>query len=166
MTDPTDPIAILSVSPIRRLFSTGVQAGLGVVLILTAGQLPDPSPLALVTLLALGGAALWMAWNMYHATSRDVILTREAVTDSQGETIARLDDIRSVDSGFFAFKPSNGFLLRLSSKHSRRWVPGLWWRMGTRVGIGGATNGKAARDMADIIRLIKADPSAGLPPEG
>ncbi len=165
MTEPTDPIAILSVSPIRRLFSTGVQAGLGVVLILTAGQLPDPSPLGLVTLLALGGVALWMAWNMYQATGRDVILTREAVTDSQGETIARLEDITSVDSGFFAFKPSNGFLLRLSSKASRRWVPGLWWRVGTRVGIGGATNGKAARDMADIIRLIKADPSAGLPPE-
>jgi hypothetical protein len=27
--------------------------------------------------------------------------------------------------------------------------------------VGGATNGKAARDMADVIALMKADPSAG-----
>lgn len=165
MIDPSEPIAILSISPARRLFSTGVQAGLGVVLILTAGQLPDPNPAAIVILLGLGGLALWMAYTMYRATSRSLTLTRVAIIDSAGETVARLEDIRSVDSGFFAFKPSNGFLLRLTHKHARRWVPGLWWRWGTRIGVGGATNGKAARDMADIIRLIKADPTAGQPPE-
>ncbi|MEM8659146.1 MAG: hypothetical protein AAGF22_13705 [Pseudomonadota bacterium] len=165
MAAPDDPIAVLSVSPPRRYFATGVQAGLGILLILVAGQLPSPTPFGILALLAFGGMALWAAYAMFQATTRSVVLTREALTDSEGEVIATLDQIQSVDSGFFAFKPSNGFLLRLKERGPRRWVPGVWWRMGTRVGIGGATNGKAARDMANIIQLIMTDPQAGLPPE-
>jgi len=41
------------------------------------------------------------------------------------------------DRGVFAFKPSNG-LLRGPSEHWRRpsLLPGYWWRIGRRVGIG------------------------------
>jgi hypothetical protein len=40
--------------------------------------------------------------------------------------LARIDEIASLDRGTFAFKPSNGFLLRLSRKGTRVWRPGLW----------------------------------------
>ncbi|MEM8872282.1 MAG: hypothetical protein AAF848_01255 [Pseudomonadota bacterium] len=164
MPESADPIAVLSVSAPRRYFAAGVQAALGLVLILVAAQLPAPTPIGVFVLLIFGGLALWASITMFRATQRAIILSRDALIDSEGEVIALLTDISSVDSGFFAFKPSNGFLLRLSAPAPRRWVPGVWWRMGTRVGIGGATNGKAARDMANIITILLQDPGAGLPP--
>ncbi|WP_112322243.1 hypothetical protein [Oceanibium sediminis] len=165
MTDPEEePIAVLSVSAPRRVFSALVQGGLGVLLISLGLSLPEPSLAATGALLIFGLGALYLTYRMYRATARDIILTRQELRDSTGELIAPLEQIASVDKGFFAFKPSNGFLLRLAEPAPRAWVPGVWWRMGTRVGIGGATNGKAARDMADIITILKADPDAGRPP--
>lgn len=161
MADLSMPIATLRISPARRVFSAGVQAALGLVLIGTAAQLPEPHPLGLLTLIGIGVLCLAGSAGMYKATGRDVILTREGVFDSTGRTIARMEQIASVDRGFFAFKPSNGFMIKLTTPGTRAWVPGVWWRFGTRVGIGGATNGKAARDMADVIMLLKADPKAG-----
>ena len=69
-----------------------------------------------------------------------------------------MGNIASVDRGAFAFKPSNGFTVRLKSPAPRAWLPGLWWRLGRRVGVGGATPGKAARDMADVITILLKDP--------
>jgi len=162
MTDLSDPLATLRISPARRVFSALIQATLGIVLIATAAQLPEPTPMGLAALVGFGIAALWLAWRMYQATGRNIVLTRDGVYDSAGQTIAQLDQIASVDRGIFAFKPSNGFLIRLKEPGTRIWMPGLWWRYGTRVGVGGATNGKAARDMADVITLLLMDPKAGL----
>lgn len=165
MTDLSDPIAVLKVSPARRVFGAGVQGALGLLLLSVAASLPEPTPWGIVALLVIGVISLVLAVRMYRATARALVLTREGLFDSTGAEIAALSNIKSVDKGFFAFKPSNGFLLRLSEPRPRGWVIGVWWRMGTRVGIGGATSGKAARDLADIIMLLKADPAAGFLPD-
>jgi hypothetical protein len=65
--------------------------------------------------------------------------------------IARWDEIKRVERGALAFKPSNGFLLTLEQPQPRAWVPGLWWRVGRRVGIGGITPAGEGRYMADQI---------------
>lgn len=168
MTEEDDIIAVLSVSTPRRLFAAFVQGALGLLLLALIAKLPDPTVLGVITLAGFGSLSLYFAVRMYRATATDVILTRKGLHDSSGAEIAAIDNIQSVDKGFFAFKPSNGFLLRLATPRPGAWVPGVWWRRGTRVGIGGATNGKAARDMADIIMILKADPTAGFmhpPPE-
>ena len=165
MTDLSDPIAILRVSAARRLFGTGCQIALGLFLIqrsLTrrAGQaatLDDPSPAGLVILIGIGLVSLWQATRFHRATQRDLVLTREGLFDSEGEALARMEDIASVDRGAFAFKPSNGFMIHLKDPAPRGWVPGLWWRIGRRVGVGGATSGKAARDLADVMTLMLAE---------
>jgi hypothetical protein len=161
MADLSDPVATLRISPARRIFATAIQVGLGLVLLSTAASLPEPAPLGLAVLIGFGLIALWGGWSMYKATANDIVLTREGVFDSAGTELALMENIDKVDRSFFAFKPSNGFMIRLKEPRPRRWVPGVWWRYGTRVGVGGATNGKAARDMADVIALMKADPSAG-----
>lgn len=155
MDHENEPIAMLRVSTARRIFGALIQGGLGVLLIGIAMQLPDPSAVGVAVLIGIGILALWLAQLSYRATGRQLILTRKKLHDSNGEVLARVEDIVSVDRGFFAFKPSNGFLLRLSTPGQRRWLPGLWWRMGTRVGVGGATSGKAAREMADLISLLR-----------
>lgn len=166
MPDPSEPIAVLRVSFIRRALGALAQAGLGVLLISVAAGLQNASFVSVFLIVALGLFSIWQAWRLYHGAARDLILTRKGLYDSAGREIAALDQIASVDRGTFAFKPSNGFLIRLKQSAPKAWVPGLWWRFGTRVGVGGATNGKAARDMADVITLMLADPDfMDRPPE-
>ena len=73
--------------------------------------------------------------------------------DSDGTVIARLDNIEKVDRSAFAMKPSNGFLIILKEPGPRVWRPGLWWRLGRRVAVGGVTNGAHTRPMADMMKL-------------
>ena len=77
--------------------------------------------------------------------------------DSSGTVLARIDEIRSVVRGTFALKPSNGFTLVLNSKKPRAWMPGLWWRLGRRVGVGGVTNAGQAKFMAERISMMIKD---------
>jgi hypothetical protein len=78
------------------------------------------------------------------------------LTDSEGTVLARVEDIVAVNRGAFAIKPSNGFTLTLKNPAPRAWQPGLWWRLGRRVAVGGVTPGSQARPMADIIAVMVA----------
>jgi hypothetical protein len=80
-------------------------------------------------------------------------LTETEIRTSNGEVLARMDEILAVDRGAFAFKPSNGFTLKLNTKKPRAWAPGLWWRFGRRVGVGGVTSAGQAKFMAEQIAL-------------
>ena len=103
--------------------------------------------------LAAGLVALIWAARMWRATSVGLILTEDALLDSTGRHLASVDDIRRVERGVFAFKPSNGFLLHLDRGAARAWQPGLWWRMGRKLGVGGVCNGAETRAMADILAI-------------
>ena len=154
--DQDAALAVLEVSTPRRVVAALAQAGLGGVALWAAVVPPQPGPAAALVLSLLGLGALWMAWAGWRASAVAIVLTRRGLHDSRGAEIAPLGAIASVDRGFFALKPSNGFLLRLDHPMPRAWVPGVWWRAGTRVGIGGAAGARAAREMADLIALAKA----------
>ncbi|MEM9031633.1 MAG: hypothetical protein AAGB18_03220, partial [Pseudomonadota bacterium] len=76
---------------------------------------------------------------------------REEAPD--GRVLASLGDIKGVDRGAFAFKPSNGFLLRLHDPGVRAWVPGVWWRSGRYLGVGGLLPASETRAVAEAISL-------------
>jgi hypothetical protein len=160
---PDDPVlATISASALRRTIGVACLAGLGVLLVWLAADQPYSPPWRLV-LLVFAGAVLWAAWRMYHATSRVVELTRRELRDSAGTLIARVADVEAVDRGFFAFKPSNGFLLRTREPAGPdAWHPGLWWRAGRRIGIGGMTPGAQTRVAADILAAMLAERDRGV----
>jgi hypothetical protein len=109
-------------------------------------------------LLVVGGGAIWMADFMRRATSEAIELTSSVLRSSDGTLIARVEDIEHIDRGVFAFKPSNGFLLRTKQGTGAEniWRPGLWWRMGRRVGVGGMTPGNQTKYMAEVISTMIA----------
>jgi hypothetical protein len=76
---------------------------------------------------------------------------------SRGRVICRIADVKSVERGVLAFKPSGGFLIRLSTRQPFAWAPGIWWRWRRTVGVGGVTRGAEARAMAEILELVLAD---------
>ncbi|MEJ6402468.1 hypothetical protein V8J85_06220 [Yoonia sp. 2307UL14-13] len=142
--------ARVGASPGRRAFGYGVLLALGVILI----YLPLAQPPAIgwaVMMLAMGLASLWLAERLRWATRGVILLTENDLRDGDGRILAEIADVREVDRGAFAFKPSNGFTLVLHSKKPRAWAPGLWWRLGRRVGVGGVTSAGQAKFMAEQI---------------
>lgn len=147
-----DVIATLHATAIRRIFAYGAVFALGAMLVILAFVQP-PAFGWQVFLIALGASALVVAERLRRATLVGLELTEDELRDSAGTVLARLDDITSVDRGAFAFKPSNGFVLRLNRAPGRAWAPGMWWRYGSRVGVGGVTPSGPAKYMAEQIAL-------------
>jgi len=147
-------LATVAPSVIRRYFGVGVLMILGFVLIYIAFARPPELFGWRVFLIGLGALILWGAETMRRASAVSLILTRETLSSSDGRILARVQDIASVDRSFFAFKPSNGFLVTLKTRQERTWVPGLWWRFGRRVGVGGVTSARETRFMAEILTAL------------
>jgi hypothetical protein len=138
----------------RRVFGVVVLALLGSFLVYIALGFPSGDLRWQAFLLLFGGAVLWLASRMWRATGTVIELTEAELRCSDGTVIARVDQIKSLDRGTFAFKPSNGFMLRLSDKAPRTWHPGLWWRLGRRVGVGGVTSAAQTKAMAEFIAAM------------
>ncbi|WP_319824357.1 hypothetical protein [Thalassovita sp.] len=154
---PNKPLCSAAASAPRRWMGIGVLALLGGLLVYIAFVSPPDQMSWQVFLIVLGLTALILAEKMRRATDLTVHLTGQGLYDSTGEKIAALDNIDGVDRGTFAFKPSNGFTLRLKTADARRWQPGIWWRMGRRVGIGGVMPGAQTKIMAEMLQAMLAE---------
>ena len=161
----TDPTVLARVRPTlaRRGLALAMLYMLGALLLYLAFSTPPASLawLAFLTLAGLGALALGEA--MRRATVHEITLTDSAVIDTAGRTLCHLDEVAEIDRGVFAIKPSNGFVLRLRTRRGFAWAPGLWWRIGRRVGIGGVTPAGESKFMAEMIaeRLAGRDEPPG-----
>ena len=157
----TEIIAKLEPSLGRRWVGVVALTVAGVALIAIVLLRPPSSALVQVVAILLGGLFLWQAqWNL-RVTRLGLYVTRQGIYDSEGQMIVALSDIEEVDRGIFAFKPSNGFLLRLFHPEQARWAPGLYWRIGRRMGVGGATNPAQTRKLAETIEMLLMERTLG-----
>ena len=108
-------------------------------------------------MVVVAAGAFWCADAMRRGTASAVELTDNELRDADGTLIAAIADIESIDRGFFAFKPSNGFLIKTKTSNLRVWRPGLWWRVGRRIGIGGMTPGHQTKFMSEILAAMMAE---------
>ncbi|MCV6597695.1 MAG: hypothetical protein OIF40_11525 [Mangrovicoccus sp.] len=153
-----DPILLkLSPSPARRFLATAVQGGTGGMLVYVALNAPQSALLWQAMLAILGAVMLFSALKLWQATGQDLELRRSVLCSSDGTVLCQISDVEHVERGAFAFKPSNGFVLRLREAASLRWAPGLWWRYGRRVGVGGVTPGPQGKIMAEVIAELIAE---------
>ncbi|MEL7462830.1 MAG: hypothetical protein AAFN79_02110 [Pseudomonadota bacterium] len=130
-----------------------------------AGRASATNPIVMFINLPAALALAWFGYAMATAKASSVTFDGETLTDDAGVVICALEDIHSVERGFALFKPSGGFALLLKEEKPRAWSPGLWWRIGQRVGIGGATPGRSSRNMADAITIAMAMRDAGEAPK-
>lgn len=156
MTDDV-PLATLKASPPRRVVGTGMVLCLGLMMIYLGFAMPIG--VGAIVLILLGAGLLAAGAHMWRASSDGVVLTRERLETLSGTLLAEVSQIEKVERGAFAFKPSNGFLVRTKSEASRLWVPGLYWRLGRRIGIGGVTPAPQSKAMAEEIAMLIADRS-------
>lgn len=159
---PSEPevLAVVQASTGRRILGLGSLYLLSLMVIYVALARP-PAVGWQVFLLVMGGGSIWIAEQMRRATAPALELTESELRDSTGLVIARVDNIASIDRGMFAFKPSNGFLIRLTTGMDRKWRPGMWWRIGNRIGVGGMVPGPQTKFMAEMISAMIARREAG-----
>lgn len=146
-------LAVIEASVPRRWLAVAMLTTVGLMVIYVALATP-PTPGWQIFLIVIGAGALWTAQRLFRATAHRIELTDRELRSSTGICIARIDDIEGIDRGMFAFKPSNGFLLKTRTPGDRAWQPGLWWRMGRRVGIGGVTPGGQSKAMSEVIAAL------------
>ena len=146
-------LASMQPSQMRRVFAAAALGGLGVMLIWLAVSTPAALGLQVVLALVGAGALVVMQW-LWRATDTTVELTSTELLEGSGRVIAPVSAIKGVERGPFAFKPSNGFLVHLNTAQPRHWSPGLWWRMGKSIGVGGVTSGHEGKAMAEAITML------------
>ena len=149
-------LAVLRASGLRRWLAVATLVALGGLL----AWLALDRTLALHWRLSLafpGPLSVWVADRLRRATGRWLVLTESDLRDSSGRILARISDVEKVERGPLAFRPSNGFTLTTRIPQAWAWEPGLWWRFGRRVAVGGVTAGAHANAMADRISAILAE---------
>lgn len=150
----SDVIARLPPSTPRRLFAIGALLALGGAAVWFALFDGAETPGMRVVLIGFGIIVLALAEALRRATSFGLELTRAELRTTRGEVLVRVDDIVAIDRGVFAFKPASGFILRVRRGGPFGWSPGLWWRIGRRIGVGGVTGRDEGRYMADVIAAV------------
>ena len=158
--DKDEVLAVVRASMGRRILGLTSLALLGVLLVYVAFSRPPALGWQLF-LLVVGGGAIWMADAMRRATSSAVELTPRELRDADGTRIALVADIENLDRGFFAFKPSNGLLIKTRTGAARVWRPGLWWRTGRRIGVGGMTPGHQTKFMSEVLAALMVERDGG-----
>ncbi len=150
-----DILARVEASTPRRWIGVGMLGVVGVLVIYVALAQP-PALVWQAFLLIVGSASLWLAYRMWIATDDAIELTGTELRTQSGQVIATLEQIESVDRGVFAFKPSNGFLVVTRTAGQNSWAPGLWWRLGKRIGVGGMTSAAEAKFMSEALMTLLA----------
>lgn len=156
---PTGPFRLaIEPSQPRRVAGVGMLAVLGALLVLLAfaGMAEGPG-LRLVLLLAGLGAG-WFSSRLWRSSATGLILDARGLREAGegGRWIAPIEALERVERGPFAFKPSNGFLLKTRGAGPRVWRPGVWWRVGRRVGVGGVLDAGQARAAAEVLEAALA----------
>ena len=148
-------LAEVGIAPARRfalLVGLFVLGGMLAIL----GVTSDAQFIGRAILLVVGILLLYQAEVVRRTPIVTLQLTQEGLFQSDGVLLAAAEQFRSIDRGALAVKPTHGFTINLHEKQPRAWVPGLWWRIGRRVGVGGVTSAGAAKFMAEQIALMIA----------
>lgn len=146
-------IIAIQAAPARRIFGAASLGLLGLILVYLGFTLQGAF-VGRVFLLAIGAFALWATTLLWAASSQALELTDDELRESSGAVLVKVDQIDRVERGTFAFKPSNGFMIILKDRHSRSWRPGVWWRFGKRIGVGGVLNAGQNKAMAEILTAL------------
>ncbi|MFD1343204.1 hypothetical protein [Litorisediminicola beolgyonensis] len=151
MTD-TEPTIIARMRPSAPRVLLGMAALIATAVFCAGVALVDEAPaLTRAAMLAVAGGLGWLCLGMWRAGRGELILTEDALMDERGTVLARRDEIVRVDRGAFSFKPSNGFLLRTEKPGPRGMRPGLWWRIGRRIGVGGLVPAYRTKPVAEAL---------------
>ncbi len=142
---------------VRRLIAIAALLFSGACLIYLALNGAVGGFLLKILMIAAGAAILVFAEWFRRTTGAPLELTEDGLREANGRWLCQMDDVVKVDRGIIAMKPSNGFLIRLKDKANMQWSPGMWWRLGATIGVGGVTDRYMSRAVAEYMALAIAE---------
>ena len=151
---PDEVVVGFGASPLRRVIGTGA------LLLLCAVFLRQGYDRYLETgggvwLILLAAVGVYAALRFWHSSATGLELTPTELRDTRGRQLVRLDDIVSVNRDIFAMvKPTNGFVIETRDKLPGAFIPGIWWRYGRRIGIGGLTGPGEGKAVAELLQQM------------
>lgn len=160
--DPNEILADIPPRPARRYAAVGMTLVLGALVLWIALTMQQASLAHTIFLIALGAGCLWQGRAMWNASALTLQLTRTELREENGRVLCTIENVARVDRGAFAFKPASGFLVRLKEPVSPRvYAPGVWWRFGRTLAVGGVTGRQDGKNVADLMIVMLAKRDAG-----
>lgn len=106
-------------------------------------------------MILISAAGAFLALRFWKSTATGLELTLTELRESGGRRLVLVDDIVAVERGAFGvIKPTNGFVLVIRGKMPAAAQPGIWWRLGKRIGVGGLTGAGEGKAMAELLEEI------------
>lgn len=106
-------------------------------------------------LILISAAGVFLGLRFWKSSATRLELTPTELRESGGRRLVLVDDIVAVDRGVFGvIKPTNGFVLVTRGKMAAAALPGIWWRLGNRIGVGGLTGAGEGKAMAELLEEI------------
>ncbi len=158
--DPFEVLAEIPPRPARRYAAVAMTVILGALVLWIGVALPQENLAYTVFLVALGAGCLWQARAIWNVSAHTLQLTRTDLREDSGRVLTTIDNVARVDRGAFAFKPASGFLVKLKEPVPPLvYAPGVWWRAGRTLAVGGVTGRQDGKTVADlmIVMLAKRD---------
>lgn len=153
--DPNEVLASIDPQPVRRVAAVGMIVALAVIVWTIAALRPPEHFSYMLFLVFFGAGCLWLAHTMWHATARVIELTRTELREVGGRVLCTIDNLQRVDRGAFAFKPAGGFLVKLKQPEGPLvYAPGIWWRWGRTLAVGGVTSRQDGKNVADMMIVM------------
>ena len=150
----SDVILKIKPSAGRRIFGIIILCLVAVIMMNYAFGDKAQSIVLRFILLLMAVVFLWQAQANLRFIGAALILKREGLFDDQGALICSLSNINQIDRGWISFKPSNGLLVRMHKPMALKWSPGLYWRFGKSLGIGGMVSPVLTKEMSDKLLLL------------
>lgn len=128
---------------------------LALTLAFAAWQLHDAALAWRAFVLVLAGFAATQAVALWRSENSGIGLRADGIYClSTRQRLVALSEIEKVEAGLSLLKPASGFVVRLRSPAPFARMPGLWWRIGRRLGIGGITPKARGKAMASALEEL------------
>ena len=104
--------------------------------------------LLIPTIVFLG---LWFIRFLKRYSKIGFLINQSGLFNLDGSIICKMDDIERIDISPYTFKSANGFIVILKTKSSFNLTPGLYWRLGKRISIGGLVSKSESKFLSQTL---------------
>ena len=94
---------------------------------------------------------LWFRRFLKRFSKVGFLINQSGLFNLDGSIICEIGDIEKIDVSPYTFKSANGFIVILKTKTSFKSIPGLYWRLGKRLSIGGLVSKTESKFLSQAL---------------
>lgn len=165
-TEAEDVLVAIRATTFRRYTTVILLVFFALILTQVGIEMPSERPAMKFLAFALGFVSVIQAVFFWRATAVAIELTAQVLRESgpNGRILARVADIEKIDSSAFSYRPASGFLILLKTPAPMMVAPGMWWRRGRKIGIGGVTAKAHSKILAAALQELITERRIGNAP--